>query len=139
MGIEAIHAYTVSREKTDIWMNELKGSLNTGEEETYKTLKAVMQALRDRITVEEAADLAAQLPLLLRGVYYEGWKPSDKPLKMNSLDEFYQYVKTKGLPEDIEAESACKSVMEMLSKRISSGELSDIRDGLPKDLKALIG
>lgn len=125
-------------ERTDVWMNELTGKLSVNEDKAYKALKAVLHGLRDRITVEEAADMAAQLPLFLRGVYYEGWKPSDKPLKMNSLDEFYNYVRGKGLPQDLEAEGACRSVMEMLSRRISSGELADIRAGLPKDLKGLI-
>lgn len=31
-----------------------------------------LHALQDRLTVQEGADLAAQLPLLVKGIFYDG-------------------------------------------------------------------
>jgi uncharacterized protein (DUF2267 family) len=54
----------------------------------YRALRATLHALRDRLTVEEVAQLGAQLPILVRGVYYEGWNPTGKPLKLRHKEEF---------------------------------------------------
>jgi uncharacterized protein (DUF2267 family) len=51
----------------------------------------VLHALRDRLTVNEAAQFGAQLPMLVRGIYYEGWDPTRLPVKMNR-EEFLQRV-----------------------------------------------
>ena len=48
---------------------------------SYAALREVLHALRDRLTVQEAADLAAQLPLLVNGIFYDGWNPSGVPKK----------------------------------------------------------
>ena len=48
-------------------------------QQSYAALRAVLHALRDRLPVQESADLAAQLPVLIRGIYYEGWDPARVP------------------------------------------------------------
>ena len=63
-----------SVETTHIWLNELAAELGTEDHRhAYRVLRAVLHAVRDRLTVDEAAQLAAQLPELIRGIYYEGW------------------------------------------------------------------
>jgi len=56
--------------------------------DAYVALRATLHALRDRLPVEETAELAAQLPMLVRGVYYEGWDPTGKPVRERSLEGF---------------------------------------------------
>ncbi len=70
-------------QKTEIWLNELMAELEwEGKpEKTYFALRTVLHALRDRLTVEEAVQLGAQLPMLVRGFYYEGWTLKGKPHK----------------------------------------------------------
>ena len=41
-------------------------------QDAYRAVRGVLHTLRDRLPVEESAQLAAQLPTLLRGVFYEG-------------------------------------------------------------------
>ena len=66
-----------SVEKANLWITEVAAGLETGDRhEAYRVLRAFLHVLRDRLPVLEAAQLAAQLPLLIRGVFYEGWQPA---------------------------------------------------------------
>ena len=80
-----------SIEKTHIWINELSEELATEDDHhAYRVLRAFLQALRDHLSVTEAAALAAQLPIFMRGVFYEGWDPSRTPDHTRDLDSFLQ-------------------------------------------------
>jgi uncharacterized protein (DUF2267 family) len=81
-----------SVQKTYEWLVDMEGELLTADRQiAYHALRSVLHALRDRLSPNEASDLAAQLPTYLRGVFYEGWKPANKPEKFN-LDEFLNRV-----------------------------------------------
>src|SRR3546814_6955305 len=62
----------------------------------YHALRSVLHALRDRLTLEEAAHLGAQLPMLVRGIYYDSWHPAGMPRRERSEGEFLAHVE-KGL------------------------------------------
>ena len=75
MGLEGLeHMVQV----THTWINDLDDRLGwNNKPRSYRLLKAVLHALRDWLQLNEAADLAAQLPTLLRGAYYEQWRPAN--------------------------------------------------------------
>lgn len=104
----------------------------------YLALKVTLHALRDRLPVDEAAQLGAQLPLLVKGMYYEEWDPSDKPLKERHLVDFLAHVK-KALRYDpeMEAERVVRAVFAVLTKHVTSGEVKDVMLSLPGDLRDL--
>lgn len=106
--------------------------------QSYAALRAVLHALRDRLSVEESAQLGAQLPLLVRGIYYEGWNPSDVP-KRTSREEFLQEIR-KQFPFSIEGqiEGVVEVVLIALGKHISQGEAQDVVSILPKDIAELV-
>ena len=58
------------------------------EHKAYLALRTVLHTLRDRLSVEEAVQLGAQLPMLIRGFYYEGWTLKQKPTKERHKTEF---------------------------------------------------
>ncbi|MDB5166602.1 MAG: hypothetical protein JWM37_674 [Candidatus Saccharibacteria bacterium] len=107
-------------------------------EQSYDALRAVLHAMRDRLTVAEAADFAAQLPMLIRGIYYEGWNPSKVPLKMDR-EEFLRRVQ-QNFPYEIEGgmDKLVPTVLTALKEFVSEGEFDDIRSILPKDLVGLV-
>lgn len=105
----------------------------------YLGLRAVLQALRDRLTVDESAHLGAQLPLIVRGFYYEGWKPAATPEKIRSREEFLKKV-TEGFDgnvTNIDPEDTVRAVFKLLAHRISQGEIEDIRSILPEEISDL--
>jgi uncharacterized protein (DUF2267 family) len=106
--------------------------------EAYQALRGTLHALRDRLTVEEVAQLGAQLPMLVSGIYYEHWDPTGKPIKMRHKDEFLERVsETFGRTSDLDAEKGARAVFRVLGLRISEGEMQDIAAILPDELREL--
>ncbi|MEU4828255.1 DUF2267 domain-containing protein [Actinomadura citrea] len=105
---------------------------------SYDALRAVLHALRDRLPVDECAHLSAQLPLLVRGVYYEGWDPSRVPVKMDKKD-FLQHVR-RGFPYEVEGgtERLVSTVLDALRRYVAEGEWEDIKSSISQDLRPLI-
>jgi uncharacterized protein (DUF2267 family) len=100
-------------------------------------LRAVLHQLRDRLTPEEAVDLAAQLPLIVRGVYFEGWRPRQTPEKVRTKEEFLSEVAMKLRPHPIAAEPAVRDVFALLAHHCDPGEIADVIAQFPAELKDL--
>lgn len=100
---------------------------------TYSALRTVLHALRDELIIEEAVDLAAQLPLILRGLYYEGWSPARTPRCDRNLDLFLEWVAdnyTQSDAERIDPRWLCESVFTLLNEYISAGEIDGVKSML---------
>lgn len=81
-------------QKTQEWLAELSAELGWKDKrQAYSALRAVLHALRDRLPVNQAASFGAQLPLLIRGMYYDGWRPSDVPLRVRHREDFLDLVR----------------------------------------------
>ena len=141
MGDAGYPAFTATLDKTNHVLKEIEAAYGWPKErrsQSYAALRAVLHALRDRLTVEEAADLAAQLPMLVRGIYYEGWQPAKVPVKM-SRDEFLDRVR-RGFGYDVEGgiERLTSTVLAALKHHVTDGEWDDIRSSMPKDLAGVL-
>ena len=89
-----------SVEKTNVWLRDLCEELESQDRQyAYHVLRAFLHALRDRIPVDESAQLAAQLPVLIRGIYYEGWVPSHTPQTYHDLRAFLERVAAEAEPD----------------------------------------
>jgi len=107
--------------------------------QSYNALRAVLHALRDRLTVDETAHFAAQLPMLIRGLYYDGWDPSRVPKKMHR-DDFLNKVRSEMPPYDLEGgmEGLVHTVAQALRLYITDGEWENTKAQMPKDLAAAL-
>jgi len=124
---------------TNEWLGELDQELGRSDrQQAYRIMRAVLMTLRDRLTVEEATDLGAQLPMLVRGFYYEGWNPSKTPTRERNLQAFLDHV-TQYLqePTDGDPEEAVRAVFGLLSRHVTPGEIEHVRSSLPKDVQRL--
>ena len=136
VGLESID-HTV--QLTHKWIKELDAMLGwDNKSRSYRLLRTVLQALRDWLPVNEAADIGAQLPTLLRGVYYEHWRPATTPVKERSKSDFLARVDDAFRSDPIiSTQESVSAVFELLSNKIGAGEIDDVRQSLPADLKAL--
>lgn len=139
MSVTAIGPIESTIHTTDTWLKELMEELGWQEpHRAYHALRAVLHALRDRLSVAETADLAAQLPLLIRGLYYEGWVPSGKPLKERKKEEFLAHI-AAAYPNDatVEPEDIARAVFKVLETHVSAGEIQDVQHVLPREIRSL--
>ncbi len=135
-GLEVID-HTV--QQTHEWVNELTERLDwASHREALRLLRVTLHMLRDHLKLDESAQFAAQLPLLIRGMYYEGWVPKNTPVKQRHAAEFVAAIETqvddvldyRG-PEDI------TTVFRLLNVKVSRGEVADVRSSLPGEIRAL--
>lgn len=129
-----------SVEKANIWINDVAAELETADRhEAYRVLRAFLHVLRDRLPVPQVAQLAAQLPLLVRGVLYEGWQPTRTPLHYRYPREFIDRVAREALLHgDTEASFAVAAAARVLTRHVSQGEVDDLRRALPEELRSLL-
>jgi len=127
-------------QKTQIWLNDIMTELDWQEHphKAYLALRTVLHALRDRLTIEEAVQLGAQLPMLVRGLYYEGWTLKGKPRKERHKEDFLAHIKD-AFKDDFTSrpESIVRAVFKVLARHTSEGEIDDIKHILPKALHEL--
>lgn len=126
--------------KTNVWLKEIMAELGTEDRHrAYTALRATLQSLRDRLTVEEAAELGAQLPLLVRGIYYEAWNPAGKPLKERHREDFLARVGSHFTDQAVplDPEIAARAVFKVMSNHVSHGEIEDVKHLLPEELREL--
>lgn len=135
-GISSIdHAPQVVAE----WLNELCADLGWSEKgRAYLLLRETLHAVRDLLTVEEAADLAAQLPMLVRGIFFEGWSPAAMPIRARSKSDLLARVSATfdkaPLPDP---ERAVMAVLDLLRRHVSAGEIAQVRQTLRKPIRAM--
>jgi uncharacterized protein (DUF2267 family) len=129
-----------SVEKANVWVNEMAAQLETDDRrEAYRVLRAFLHVLRDRLPVTQVAQLAAQLPVLIRGVFYEGWQPARTPLHYREPREFLDRVAEEAmLHGDTEASFAVRAASRVLAQHVSPGEIEDVVRALPHELRPLV-
>jgi len=138
MSVTGLDAFDTTVQKTNIWLDQIMTELGTMDRhQAYHALRVVLHALRDRLTVEETVQLGAQLPMLVRGFYYEGWNPAGKPGKAHR-EEFLDTIRAGFRPrENVDPEHIARAVFKVVAAHISEGEIRDVKNILPKDLRAL--
>lgn len=140
MSATGLQVFDHTLQTTNIWLKQLMEDMGWEDRHrAYLCLRATLHALRDRMGVNEAAQLGAQLPMLIRGFYYEGWHPADKPLRERSREEFLGHIAATLGPADprLDAEEVARGVFRLLAERVTQGEIDDVKSILPKPIRTL--
>ena len=138
MSATGLEVFDETVQKTNKWLKEIEQVLGPDRRRAYQALRAVLHSLRDRLTINEGAHLAGQLPMLVRGIYYESWRPAVTPVKIRSRDEFLATISSHFRNvEPIDSEDAARAVFQVLERHVTAGEIADVIDALPLDIRTL--
>jgi uncharacterized protein (DUF2267 family) len=139
MSTTGLEVFDKTVQTTNAWLKEIMEVTGPDRHRAYRVLAAVLHALRDRLTVDEAAQLGAQLRILVRGLYYDQWHhPAGKPERLRHKDEFLAEVAAElDDIKPINPEQAARAVFSVLEHHIAPGEIEDIKATLPAHLREL--
>jgi uncharacterized protein (DUF2267 family) len=135
----SIPAFEETIQLTNQWLNELMRAVDWKDKQrTYRLLRATLHALRDYLPAHEAVHFGAQLPMLIRGIYYEGWHIKDHPAHERSKQEFIDHVEASFARDpNSDPEELIREVLRLLARRISAGEVRIVKHVLPPQVRAL--
>jgi len=135
-GLEVIdHSMHLTYE----WINELAARLDwSSKRNALRLLRVTLHHVRDHLLVNELAQLSAQLPLLIRGFFFEGWVPKKTPIKERNVDDFVAFIAGEmAQAEEYRGRDDIKCVFDLLNNRPSRGEVEDLRATMPSDIRDL--
>ena len=120
------------------WVNEVAKEFDTDDREfSYGVLRAWLHTLRDRLTVEAAAHFAAQLPDLIRGVFYAGWDPGAVPVKYNAEAYAVHFAREANISlQDVG--KAAAAVTTALLHFLPPAQMDKALEQLPSEIRALL-
>ncbi len=126
-------------QESNLWLIEVEANLAHCErQEAYAAARAVFHVLRDRLAPEAALNFAAQMPLLLRGVFFEGWTLSGKPTRIRTVKEFADAVRALLPPRyRFDPVMATHAVMKTIIKFNGLEQARKVFSQLPEELGPL--
>jgi uncharacterized protein (DUF2267 family) len=134
-----LEVFDTTLQETNLWLKDLMNRLGTEDRRlAYRVLSATLHAVRDRIGPQNAVHLGAQLPMLVRGFYYEGWHAAGTPTKERRKFDFLEHVSAEifgGLKVD--PETAVRAVFEVMCDKIDPNEVEKLIKLFPEELRLL--
>lgn len=138
MSATGLAVFDKTLQTTNIWLDDIMAELGPDREVAWHVLGAVLWRIRDRVPLELAVHLGSQLPLLVRGLYYDQWRPSAQPERSRSLGEFLQGIgESLANTRPVNLQNAVQAVFAVLSRHVSRGQIEKIRGALPEEVRAL--
>jgi uncharacterized protein (DUF2267 family) len=138
MSTHGLEVFDRTLETTHVWLNEICDELGPDKHVAWKVLSVVLQKLRERLPLPLAAHLGAQLPLMIRGVYYDQFEPGRLPAERTTRDGFIHEVhEALSDTRPVNPEHAIRCVFGVLGRHGSEGQVRKICDALPHGMRQL--
>jgi uncharacterized protein (DUF2267 family) len=135
MSASGLDVFDKTLQTTNVWLDEIQAEIGPDRQVAWKVLSVVLHKLRDRLPVQLAAHLGAELPLLVRGVYYDQFQPQNQPADWDK-DEFVAEVhRWLSDTRAMNAEDAMRAVFGVLSRHLPRGQIDKVRHALPEKLR----
>ena len=136
MSATGLDVFDKTLQTTNIWLDEIMAEHGPDRQLAWKVLSVVLRKLRDRVPLELSVHLGAELPLLVRGAYYDQFEPAKQPLKCD-LDEFVNEV-AEWLSDTrpVNPRHAIRTVFGLLSRHLPAGQIAKLQDSLPAAMRS---
>jgi len=139
MSFTGVENFDRSIDKANTWLADIEDGFGGSDRHlAYRVLRAWLHGLRDRLTVEVAAHFAAQLPELLRGVFFDGWNPSRVPRKYGRADYVTRFAREARV-RDADVPKSAGIVTAVARRHMSPQVVEEALGLLPADLRELLG
>ena len=139
MSQTGVTAFDSTIQTTNVWLHDILERLGWQDRHpAYHALRAVLHALRDRLPVDQVAALGAQLPMLIRGFYYEGWHPAGTPTKERTREDFLANIAAAFRNDPgLNMEEVARAVFEVIAQHVTPGEIKHVKIALPDEIRSL--
>jgi uncharacterized protein (DUF2267 family) len=139
MSLTGLTVFDNTIHTTNAWLKELMDQLRWEDRQrAYHALRTGLHALRDQLTVEAAVALGAQLPMLIRGFYYESWHLGTRPPRERNKAVFLDHIAAGFHAEEhVAPERIAQAVFELLAEHLAPGEIQRVKQALPNELRSL--
>lgn len=135
------HVFDSHLETANTWLNELSENLELSPSDRPRALHALragLHAIRDRLPAAEVVDLGAQLPTLIRGLYYEGWTLANDPTRIRDRAAMIARVQQELATDPrLDPVDVLRAVIHLLVEHVSPGEILDAVATLPRAIASL--
>jgi uncharacterized protein (DUF2267 family) len=135
MRFTGFEVFDETVQRTNNWLKELMQELNWSDRrKTYVVFRCVLHGLRDHLSVRDAVYVGEQLPMLIRGAYFEHWDPAGKPQPLRSRDEFFSVLAgslARNGEKEASAETVTRAVFRLLDRKATDGEIANLQAILP--------
>ena len=123
-----------------IWLHQMMEKLGLGPDDAGRALHALragLHAIRDRLPASEVIHLGAQLPVLIRGIYYDGYRLAQDPTRMKNRADLIDHVRHELGADPLPATAVLGAVIDLIHEHVSPGEVDNVVATLPKALAGL--
>ena len=138
MSATGLNVFDRTLQTTHIWIDEIMAEIGPSRRTAWHVLGVVLRTIRDRVPLELAVHLGAQLPLLVRGAYYEQFCPGSEAERFRSVDDFVERI-ADGLEggRPVNCLDAAGAVFRVLSRHVDEGQIAKVKQSLPEPLRRL--
>src|SRR5262245_46176914 len=137
MSATGLDVFDKTIQTTNTWLNEIMDTTGPDRRVAWKVLSVVLHKIRDRLPVQLAAHLGAELPLLVRGVYYDQFEPAKQPTKCRHFQELMAEVRERlGDTRPVDVREAIHAVFATVSRHVPGGQIHKIQEALPNEIRS---
>ena len=139
MSTQGLEVIDHSVQLTHEWINEVRERLGwDSSRDALRLLRVTLTQIRDHLGHDEVAQLSAQMPLLIRGMFFEGWRPSHTPVRDRNVTHFINAIEDQvGDVLGWRGAADIAAVFLTLDDKVSEGEIRDVKAGLPRAIREM--
>ena len=138
MATTGLEVFDKTLHTTNLWLDEICAEIGPDRHLAWHVLGAVLRSIRDELLIGQSAHLAAQLPLLVRGAYFDQYRPAAQPISERSQEDFIARIREELAGcRPVRPDLAATAVMRTLNRHITEGQIKKARDALPRGIRAL--